>query len=195
MVNWETKKHHDDFTVSDTYGPFLKRFHSIIDGKPLMFCHVDFKPEGSLNKTFSAPVTEIATFYFEGGPPEDYLQGVEKLGKILDSEKPEGYLNYSAGITYEEIEREGVKGKAAVATIGWQSVEHHMVSLARMRYLAGPDQVLDQAIPLIMCYLQAAHSNRSIFSTELMLLRPLANLVLWYRNSESRSRSKTTYIY
>ena len=32
----------------------------------------------------------------------------------------------SAGVTYEEIEKEGVKGKAVVVAIGWQSVDVHM---------------------------------------------------------------------
>jgi len=126
MVNWETKNHHDDFTKTDTYGPFLKKFMSIADGDPLVFCHADFKPEGSLSKTFSAPVTEMAIFYFEGGPPSDYLEGVDKLQKIFDEDKPEGYLGASAGITYEELEKDGVKGKAAVVMIGWQSVDVHM---------------------------------------------------------------------
>ncbi|KAK5126296.1 hypothetical protein LTR85_010532 [Meristemomyces frigidus] len=126
MVNWETKKHHDDFAASDIYGPFFDRFKSLLDGNPIMFCHADFKPNGSLSKTFSAPVTEMAVFYFEGGPPDDYLEGVDKLSKLLDEQKPEGFLSSSAGITYEEVEKDGIKGKAAVVTIGWQSVDQHM---------------------------------------------------------------------
>lgn len=125
-IDWETKKHHDDFTKSDLYGPFFDRFKSLLDGEPLMFVHADFKPDGSLNKTFSAPVTEMAVFYFEGGPPSDYLEGVEKLNKLFDEQKPEGFLSLSAGITYEEVEKDGIKGKAAVLTIGWQSVDQHM---------------------------------------------------------------------
>ena len=91
-----------------------------------MFAHADFKPEGSLNKTFSAPVTEIAVFGFEGNPPEGYIDEVTKFGKILDEEKFEGYLGSSIGVTYEDLERDGVKGKAAVLAIGWQSVDVHM---------------------------------------------------------------------
>lgn len=104
----------------------MKKLAAILGGPPIYFFHADFKPEGSLNKTFSAPVTEIAVFGFEGGPPEDYLDNVAKLSKIFDEEKPDGYLGMSAGVTYEEIEKDGVKGKAAVVAIGWQSVDVHM---------------------------------------------------------------------
>lgn len=97
-----------------------------MDGEAQVFCHADFKPAGALGKTFSAPVTEFATFYFDGGPPSDYMEGVEKLGKMLDDQKPEGYLGWAGGVTYEELEKEGVKGKAGVLTIGWQSVDAHM---------------------------------------------------------------------
>ncbi|KAK4549275.1 hypothetical protein LTR36_007734 [Oleoguttula mirabilis] len=126
MVNWDSKKHHEDFTATDAYGPFFKNVMSIVDGAPLMFVHADFKPEGSLSKTFSAPVTEMAVFYFEGGPPSDYLEGVEKLNKVLEEHTPEGLLSSSAGITYEDVEKDGIKGKAAIVTIGWQSIESHM---------------------------------------------------------------------
>ena len=38
----------------------------------------------------------------------------------------DGYLDYAVGITHETLEKEGVKGKAAVLLIGWQSREAHM---------------------------------------------------------------------
>lgn len=124
--DWEEKKSHDDFIAADAYGPFMKKLAAVLGGDALYFCHVDFTPEGSLNQAFSAPVTEIAVFGFEGGPPEDYLDSVDQLREILDEEKPDGYLGMSAGITYEEIEKDGVKGKAAVAVLGWQSIEVHL---------------------------------------------------------------------
>ena len=103
----------------------MKKLDALIGGPPLYFCHADFKPEGSLNKTFSAPVTEISIFVFEGGPPEDYLDDVAKWSKLVDEEKPDGYLGMSAGVTYEELEKDGVKGKAVVLTLGWQSIANH----------------------------------------------------------------------
>jgi hypothetical protein len=81
-----------------------------------------------LSTALSAPVTELATFYFEGAPPKDHLEGVHKFRQLAEEKKWEGYLGSAAGITYEEVEREGVKGKAAVLAIGWTSVDAHMVS-------------------------------------------------------------------
>lgn len=99
---------------------------TICDGDPTLFCHADFQPPTSLTKTLSAPVTELATFYFEGAPQADYLQNVGKFAETLEREKPEGFLAAAYGLTHEVLEREGVKGKALVLTIGWQSVERHM---------------------------------------------------------------------
>ncbi|RMY36728.1 hypothetical protein D0866_03740, partial [Hortaea werneckii] len=120
MINWDSKKHHDNFAASDAYGPFLQTFMSICDGEPLMFCHADFKPEGSLSKVLSAPVTEFVVVYFEGGPKDDYLQNVSKFAQAVDQAQPEGYLGCSYGATYEELQKEEVKGKAVVISVGWQ---------------------------------------------------------------------------
>lgn len=125
-VDWDSKKHHDDFAASDAYGPFLQTFLSICDGEPLMFCHADFKPDASLSKVLSAPVTEFVVVYFEGGPKDDYLQNVSKFAQAVDQAQPEGYLGCSYGATYEELQKEDVKGKAVVISVGWQSVDHHM---------------------------------------------------------------------
>ncbi|KAK3067256.1 hypothetical protein LTR53_015975 [Teratosphaeriaceae sp. CCFEE 6253] len=123
MVTWDDIKNHQDFIKTDTYGPFLNRFLSLVDGDVSMM-HADFKPEGALLKAFSAPATEIATFYFDGEPPADYLENVGKLGPVLEG--VDGFLGSAVGITHETLEKEGVKGKAAVLAVGWQSKEAHM---------------------------------------------------------------------
>jgi hypothetical protein len=35
-------------------------------------------------------------------------------------------FDFRYGTTYEEIEREGVKGKGAILLIGWESRDEHM---------------------------------------------------------------------
>lgn len=123
--DWDSKKHHEDFIAADHYKPFVTKFKSILSEDP-QFHHVDFRPEGGLKASMGAPVTEVATFYFEGGPPDD---AYESCAKFMDIGKNEGGLQisgWSYGITHEEIERDGVKGKGAVLTIGWDSVQAHM---------------------------------------------------------------------
>ena len=61
--------------------------------------------------------------YFDGGPPEDYLDTLASLRPL--TEKLDGMVASAAGITYEELEYEGVKGKAVVLVAGWESVEAH----------------------------------------------------------------------
>ncbi|KAK4951951.1 hypothetical protein LTR10_009871 [Elasticomyces elasticus] len=123
VLDWDTVKHHQTFMASDIYGPFMNRLNSICEGN-VSGMHIDFVPAGGLSKTLSAPATEIATFYFDGEPEADYTDNVAKLDKALQG--IDGYLGYTIGITHETLEKEDVKGKAAVLTIGWQSREAHM---------------------------------------------------------------------
>jgi heme-degrading monooxygenase HmoA len=101
----------------------MKSFGSIIGGKPQIF-HVDFKPSANLAKAFSAPVTEIATFYHSGDPTDSYLDEAVSAAEGMD--KVEGFLGAAMGISYEELEKDGHKGKASVLVVGWQSKEAHM---------------------------------------------------------------------
>lgn len=124
MINWDSIDKHKEFIADSSYGPFFDRVGSIVGGAGSIV-HADFKPPGGLAKCFSAPVTEIATFYFEGEPPADYIDGVHQFNQTTQKEGIPGYLGVAVGKTYEEVEREGVKGKAMVVAIGWQSVEAH----------------------------------------------------------------------
>ena len=118
--------------ASAAYAPFVKSLGTIMSGNATIH-HVDFEPSGSsggaLAKAFSAPVTEIATFYCDREPIADWMSNAAKAAKLLEEQPASaGYLAGSAayGITHEVVEREGVKGKAAVIAIGWTSKEAHM---------------------------------------------------------------------
>lgn len=107
------------------YKPFLNTFKTIIGG-PFSLVHVDFTPADGVKRALSAPVTELATFYWDGAPPDDAVSSVEKFIKAWEAEAGEGKVRWAYGVTHEEIEREGVKGKGAVLLIGWESKEEHM---------------------------------------------------------------------
>ncbi|KAK4497549.1 hypothetical protein PRZ48_012000 [Zasmidium cellare] len=124
-VIWDHIDKHKEFMAKDTYKPFLERFLSVAAGHPEII-HADMVPEGAVNKAFEAPVTEIATFYFGGEPPADYIDQVLKFGEAVNKEQPEGYHGSAVGLTHEDIEKDGHKGKGAVLTIGWSSVDAHM---------------------------------------------------------------------
>ena len=115
--------------ASPAYGPFVQRLGSIMSGNATIH-HVDFEPSaGALTKAFSSPVTEIATFYCDSEPIPDWMSNAAKAAEWLGEQPAEaGYVGGSAawGITHEVVEREGVKGKAAVIAIGWTSREAHM---------------------------------------------------------------------
>lgn len=102
----------------------------IISGPPDSV-HVDFSvnPSGFAN-ALSAPVTEVAIFSFENGPPAEYLKGAQQTLETW-ARSPEakecGLGEYSLGLTHEELkDKEGLAGKRSVLVIGWESIEKHM---------------------------------------------------------------------
>lgn len=99
--------------------------------------HVDFEPSDTFTKaTTSAPVTEVATFYFDPSSssatattPEanvlKFRDVVNAAGKEID-----GFWGAAAGVSHESdvksLSTEGVSGTAVVLVLGWESVEKHM---------------------------------------------------------------------
>lgn len=126
LFNWDSLSSHEAFIASEAYKPHLQRCATIMAG-PVDIFHVDFEPAGGLSTALKAPVTEIATFYCEGAPGKDWKSNAAKAGEWLEKEAGAvGYVGAAYGITHEEVEYKGVKGKAAVIAIGWTSKEAHM---------------------------------------------------------------------
>lgn len=126
LFDWDSRSDHEAFIASDAYAPHLQRCATIMAG-PVDIVHVDFEPEGELGKALKAPVTEIVTYYCEGEPVKDWKSNAAKASEWLERDAAAaGYLGAAYGITHEEVEYKGVKGKAAVLAIGWTSKEAHM---------------------------------------------------------------------
>lgn len=127
--DWNSLSHHKTFMATEAYQPFLNRFLTIAGGAPSML-HVDFEPAGGYTKATSAPVTEVATFYFGSKEaPADYLEGARKFAEIFENEKTAGFLGAALGLSHEDnlkSPKEGLEGRAAVLVIGWESVDAHM---------------------------------------------------------------------
>lgn len=124
-IDWSNKQKHEEFMKSDSYGPFVERFKTIIDGA-FGLVHVDFAPEGGAKRAMSAPITEVATFYFDGEPPSDAYESCKKFIEVSEKEATQKVYGWAYGTTHEEVEREGVKGKGTVLLIGWESQQDHM---------------------------------------------------------------------
>ena len=90
------------------------------------FYRVNFEPHDESLKAFSAPITELVRFYFEGDAPEAYFDDFRKAGEKLREDGVHGIIATAAGITLEHHEHDGVKGKVAIVVVGWESLEHHM---------------------------------------------------------------------
>lgn len=129
--------------------------------------HVDFQPASALNTVLSAPVTEIVTFYFDGVPPPAYSENVEKFAKVAEEKKVDGYQGLAYGFTHEEVEKDGIKGKAAVLAIGWQSVDKHMVGVPLERWARRKRGVANHSLQ--------AFRNTQAFGDSIPLIRSTSN--------------------
>ena len=109
--DWESTQRHHDFMAGEDYPPFLEKMKTIMAGPP-SFAHVDFDTDG-LASALKAPVTEVATFYFNEKPPDAYLPGVVEFVKACaaDAGTGNGPTRYALGTTHELIEKDGVKGQ------------------------------------------------------------------------------------
>jgi len=96
--------------------------------------HVDFAPYDDLAKACAAPVTEVATFYFDGAPPEGCVDNIlkfrEELSHVVEelwgSQAKERAFAVAGGVSHEVLQYEGVEGLAVVLLIGWNSIEEHI---------------------------------------------------------------------
>lgn len=95
--------------------------------------HVDFEPSNTFTKaTISAPVTEVATFYFDPSSSATPEANVLKFRDIVNAAGKEidGFWGAAAGVSHESdvksLSTEGVSGTAVVLVLGWESVEKHM---------------------------------------------------------------------
>ncbi|KAL1723819.1 hypothetical protein EV715DRAFT_245353 [Schizophyllum commune] len=122
FIDWDSLDNHLAWKEHPDYPGVAERISPTFPGPGRIF-HVDFHPHDDFIKAIHAPVTEVAMLYFDGGPPEDYLDTLASLRPL--TEKLDGMDASAAGITYEELEYEGVKGKAVVLVAGWESVEAH----------------------------------------------------------------------
>lgn len=103
----------------------MQQIGSVVSDRIHMF-HVDLEPFDNFHLAMKSPITEIATFYFKGEPPADYLDAFYEFRKAAEEEEDFGLLASAAGVTHEEVDLEGIKGKAVVFIAGWRSREAHM---------------------------------------------------------------------
>lgn len=129
VADWEDIDSHEAFKQADVYKSFAEKLVSIADTARFSpkVLHVDFQPEADFAKATSAPVTEIVTCYFDGKAPANYAEGVSRFLDVTVKENFDGFLGAAGGLTQEDdVERDGVKGSAAVLVVGWKSVEKHV---------------------------------------------------------------------
>jgi heme-degrading monooxygenase HmoA len=125
-IVWDSLQAHKDFEAQDSYKPFAQKFLSLAGGKPTIV-HADFEPHSALEAAVAAPVTEVATFVFEGAIPDGYASGLEAFRSAAETQAASsGYKGASFGFVKEEVEVDGVKGPAAVLAIGWESIDAHL---------------------------------------------------------------------
>ncbi|TKA76345.1 hypothetical protein B0A55_03729 [Friedmanniomyces simplex] len=125
LITWESLQKHCDFRRTPDYGSIVASISKIRAG-PCTPYHVDFRPFTAFVRATEAPVTEVATFYFDGPAPFAVLDRFTRFREVLSKQQVSGVLGAAAGLTHEELDSEGARGTAAVLVIGWESVDAHL---------------------------------------------------------------------
>ena len=118
---------------SPSYGPFVENLMPIVDGEMESMRHAllsPHPPSAALSGTTTS-VTEMINHYFAAdisqSEQSSFESSMKQFSQVLE-EKAEGFKGLAAGWVVEEVEHEGVEGKAKcwLSCLGWQSVEAHM---------------------------------------------------------------------
>ncbi|KAI4285260.1 MAG: hypothetical protein L6R38_000797 [Xanthoria sp. 2 TBL-2021] len=133
LVDWDSVEAHKKFMTQPYYEPFVKRLMSIIDDdvQSLLHAHLTPHPPSAAVSGTTCPVTEMITHYFSAdiskSEQSSFESGMKEFSQCLE-EKAEGFKGFAGGWVVEEVEHEGVEGKAKLwlSCAGWQSVEAHM---------------------------------------------------------------------
>ena len=126
MIDWETKADQEKFVTADVHQIFREKLGTIHNSMADVV-HVDFQPDGGASKALSAPVTEVATFYYDMESPGIAFDGAKTLIEALKTEGV-NILGWAFGTTHEVIERDGVRGKGNMLVVGWETIEAHLDS-------------------------------------------------------------------
>ncbi|KAK5118736.1 hypothetical protein LTR85_007942 [Meristemomyces frigidus] len=131
MITWKDALAHDE--KHRAHASVEDGLHSLPPGN-LFINRVSFSPFDDFTKAITAPVTEVATLYYNGTPPPDSMDGLVEMRRVFSKHQIPGWRALAGGITHEAVEYEGAKGKAVVLVIGWESVEQHMAWRATQLY-------------------------------------------------------------
>lgn len=107
--------------------------------------HTDLEPAASVRDVLDSPMAEIVSFYWTAGPAEDYLEGPPVFMAKAVGPAAGRLLGWAAGISHEELERDGVKSRVATVLLGWPSVEAHMECRALEPFKVNSDLLIRDA--------------------------------------------------
>lgn len=131
FIDWDSVGSHKKFMAAPTYGPFIDKFSSILDGEITLY-HAHFTPHTPSSALSRTPqsTTEYITFYFPSNLSEHDIsswdQVFSKFTQTL-TRHADGFIAFASGWVVEELYDEAVMGNAAVfaAVFEWNSVESH----------------------------------------------------------------------
>ncbi|KAI9738796.1 MAG: hypothetical protein M1834_008303 [Cirrosporium novae-zelandiae] len=128
LVDWDSVDAHKRFMASPEYGPFGGEFGSIMGG-PVHVHHRNMQPHPPI-APFSAPVTELCTFFLAPDiSPEaqkKYEAEMKSFAEVIEKHA-KGCKGTSMGWVMEQMSHGNLgKTKAHTLAVGWESVEAHM---------------------------------------------------------------------
>lgn len=126
LIDWTTIEDHNAFTKTPQFQVFCANLASCVKMDEVKLYHVDFR--SSVIGPCNAPFTEVL-FYYMLQVSKEFESAWDTFISNTAASMPQGMHSTASGWIREEAEHEslgaGVKGRAFVALVGWESVEDH----------------------------------------------------------------------
>ncbi|KAK5109641.1 hypothetical protein LTR62_006878 [Meristemomyces frigidus] len=126
VIIWDSLEAHMAYMQTPAYTTIKGVVQSIREpDKKGSMQHFKFTPFDGLKQAISAPMTEVARFFYNDYPDEKMLAGFIEFGKRLDEGNVEGALGCSAALPDDEVGYDYGEGRVILLVIGWQSIAAH----------------------------------------------------------------------
>ncbi|KAK1037215.1 hypothetical protein LTS16_013068 [Friedmanniomyces endolithicus] len=91
FITWESLEKYHEFRKTPDHGVVVANLIKLRI-KPLTPYHVEFRPFTAFMRATEAPVTEVATFYFDGSAPTGVLDRFTRFREVLNKQHVSGVL-------------------------------------------------------------------------------------------------------
>ncbi|KAK4553977.1 hypothetical protein LTR86_008818 [Recurvomyces mirabilis] len=126
VIVWDSVDANDAFIQSPDYKTTMAPVHSLRDPKVTVgLQHYHFDSLQNLKEATTAPVTEVARFYYDSQPTAELLSGFTEFGRRVMKENVPGVSGAAAALPDEDVGYDFGESQVIIFMIGWESIKCH----------------------------------------------------------------------